>query len=78
MPCSAVWRTAPISASCEVTGTREACGQPTCYAYPAMGGGWMALCHHHGQKHVGDSGTEHITTLILAGEILRQNKKCWH
>lgn len=27
------------------------CGAPTTHAYPAMGGGYMALCREHSRKH---------------------------
>ena len=61
------WTTAPISPTCDVR-LGERCGKPTCYAYPAMGGGWMPLCHEHGQKHL-PYATD-LPTLILRGETL--------
>jgi hypothetical protein len=44
------WRTAPISPTCEtLVGAclTKSCGQPTTHAYPALRGGWAALCEHH-------------------------------
>ena len=44
-----------VSATCEVwlgRGSESACGKPTTHAYPAMGGGYMALCTEHAQKHL--------------------------
>jgi hypothetical protein len=66
------WETAPISATCELMedGSEHRCGKPTCYCYPASGGGWMSLCHDHGQKHL--PNIRHITDLILAGEKLSE------
>lgn len=64
---------APLSATCEhYPGGHEACGKPTCYAYPAMNNGWMALCHDHGQKHL--PHVSHVTVLVLAGVQLRPLK----
>lgn len=62
------WTTAPISPTCEVlTGTGHAmCDSVTEYAYPAMGGGWMALCGAHGIKHLPHAS--HVSDLILKGE----------
>ncbi len=60
----------PLSTTCEhMPRGSAACGKPTCYAYPAMGRGWMALCHEHGQKHLPHA--HHVTTLVLAGVKLR-------
>lgn len=66
------WVTAPISPTCEVLKDINAkqwdekfCGAPTACAYPAMNGGWMALCHEHGRKH---PEAPHIDNLILKGE----------
>lgn len=60
----------PLSATCEHWPSGPAmCGDPTCYAYPAMNGGWMALCHDHGQKHLPHAF--HVTTLVLAGVKLK-------
>lgn len=43
-----VWRTAPISRSCEVQRMgRRQCGKPATHAYQAAGGGWAALCEEH-------------------------------
>lgn len=76
------WKTAPISPACEVITRHEQvikygkctnhvpifCGRPTRYAYPAWGGGWMALCGTHGHKHRNSSGTQKISDLIAGGE----------
>lgn len=65
------WRTKPISATCEVLlgkdakGQRMFCDLPTESAYPAMGGGWMALCLRHSVKHI---AAPHIEDLIGSGE----------
>lgn len=72
------WATRPISPTCEVLKSNIlkiekanslddlCCGLPTSYAYPANGGGWMALCFDHGQKHL--PYAKHIDGLILRGE----------
>lgn len=74
-PQEAPWTTRPISTTCEkitargVAGTHEMecfCGKPTSYAYPAMGGGWMALCEEHGKKHLPHISP--IADLIKSGE----------
>lgn len=56
------WTTRPISPTCEVlrgkSGLSGVCGDPTSYAYPAHGGGWMSLCDRHGQKHLPQINTE--------------------
>lgn len=70
------WTTAPISPTCEVqTGAAfgivksgDKCGKPTRYAYPAWGGGWMALCETHGHKCRNDPGTQKIDDLLAGGE----------
>ncbi len=41
------WRTAPISPTCETLSPRAPCGKPTTHAYPALRGGWAALCEQH-------------------------------
>jgi hypothetical protein len=64
------WVTRPINQQCEVMVRGRFCGMPTTHAYPAMGGGWMSLCHHHAQKHIGDSGTQSLTELFRGGETL--------
>ncbi len=49
------WKTRPISPVCEhyPNGMNAGpCGAATSFAYPASGGGWMALCWRHGQKHL--------------------------
>lgn len=65
------WTTAPISPTCEhhtflPFGTYKVCDHATSYAYPAMGGGWMALCYRHGQRHLPHIMA--IEDLITAGE----------
>lgn len=60
------WTTRPISPTCEILRCYGACEKPTEYAYPAMGGGWMALCFKHGQKHLPHA--THIEELIKRGE----------
>lgn len=68
----APWTTRPISPTCEVLAGRDAkgehrfCDHPTSYAYPAWGGGWMALCWRHGQKHLPLAPP--IEELIATGE----------
>lgn len=44
------------------------CGKETAMAYQAYGGGWMALCLIHGQRHRSDC--ESIADLIAKGETL--------
>ena len=47
------WLAKPINRTCEVENDqRVACNKPTVAAYPAMGGGWMALCEQHAKKHL--------------------------
>lgn len=61
------WKTAPISPTCENWDeNRQPCGRATSFAYPADGGGWMALCYRHGLKHLPQILT--IETLIQRGE----------
>lgn len=71
------WKTAPISPTCEkfragVFLCKEEmskdgmCDAPTSFAYPAMGGGWYALCFKHGHKHLPQIET--IEALIAKGE----------
>lgn len=64
------WTTRPISPTCEVlrgkSGLSGFCGDPTSYAYPAHGGGWMSLCFRHGQKHLPQIKT--IEQLLSEGE----------
>jgi hypothetical protein len=45
------WESMPISPKCEVMKGRKFCGRPTTHAYPAEGGGYMALCRCHARKH---------------------------
>jgi hypothetical protein len=65
------WRTAAISSTCEVVtgknakGAWDFCDLPTERAYPAMGGGWMALCLKHGLEY---PEAPHINDLITSGE----------
>jgi hypothetical protein len=44
-------QTAEISPTCESRRDGRACNQPTVAGYPAMGGGWMALCAGHVSPH---------------------------
>jgi len=68
------WNDAPISPTCEhSTGRDRVCGAPTAWAYPALGSGWMALCHEHGLRH--SPHIQHITTLILEGKTLLNPRK---
>ena len=63
------WKTKPISCTCEVIISYEPlrfCGLATVKAYPAAGGGWMALCYKHGLKHTEAFDTDE---LIRAGEV---------
>lgn len=46
----------PVSCTCEFLESQtpeKFCDEPTRVAYPAMGGGWMAMCIKHGAKHAG-------------------------
>lgn len=66
------WKTAPINPVCEhichsMSGVHFICGQPTQYAYPSAGGGWMPLCGGHGRKHLPHIFT--IEDLIASGEV---------
>lgn len=68
-----VWKTAKISPNCEVMigGTSECplfCDKPTTHAYPAWGGGFMALCFRHAQKHLKHGGAISTDELIKNGE----------
>ena len=66
---SQAWTTGPISPTCQVLRALkgpEFCDLPTSYAYPAAGGGWMALCFKHGQKHLPHCSS--IEDLIRRGE----------
>ena len=62
------WRTQPISSTCEVRVGSGVCGKTTASAYPAHGGGWMALCVDCGLKHT-DIATP-ISKLVADGERL--------
>lgn len=68
MKVSEEWKTAPISCTCEVLGNGmvKECGQPTHAAYPASGGGWMALCFKHALKHTEALPTDSL--IALKGE----------
>lgn len=75
MKTSPAWKTAPISCTCEVTMDMKHqllkgkyCDKPTTHAYPAMGGGWMALCARHAQKHLKHGGAISTDELIKRGE----------
>jgi hypothetical protein len=64
------WYTKPVSPTCEVRGDGgEACGDPTGKAYPASGGGWMALCSYHAAAH---PEATPIAELLKRGERLAQ------
>ena len=68
------WKTAPISATCEVMLPRADqktlfCDEPTALAYPTHGGGWMALCAKHGEKHA--KYALPIEELIESGETFQ-------
>jgi hypothetical protein len=43
--------TCELSSTCESRRGGSACGEPTVGGYPAMGGGWMALCAGHIGPH---------------------------
>lgn len=61
------WKTEPISPTCRVMIAKgEFCDRPTDRCYPAMGGGWMALCFKHSLKHSATSFR--IQELIETGE----------
>lgn len=65
------WKTAPISPTCGYLfgsglATMRYCSRPTAICYPAMGGGWMALCESHGAKHLPQAFR--IEDLIRSGE----------
>lgn len=69
MKTSKEWKTAPISCTCEVllpVPGEVFCEEPTFAAYPAWGGGWMALCHNHAQKHRYEATATNL--LIHSGE----------
>jgi hypothetical protein len=66
-----VWKTAPISPTCEFMLSKfgdsvQFCDAAADIAYPAMGGGWMALCFKHGRKHLPHASR--IDALIEIGE----------
>jgi hypothetical protein len=64
------WKTAPISPTCQhLNGCAQLpdfCGKPTNFAYPAHGGGWMALCALHGKSHL--PHIFNIEEVIASGE----------
>lgn len=66
------WQTEVVSVSCQVLlCTRAVCGAPTVAAYPAMGGGWMALCElceSHAVKHR-PHGCFDLGVLLEWGEV---------
>lgn len=70
------WKTEPISCVCEVMEKYHplmpvrVCEKPTVAAYPAMGGGWMALCVRHSRKHL-PNGAIPTDNLIRGGETWR-------
>lgn len=46
------WVPKKPSETCETwTHDRTVCGKPATRAYPAMGGGYMALCDDHAERH---------------------------
>lgn len=61
------WITRPISRVCEVRRNDGICGKPTTKAYPARGGGWMALCAEDGESHPEATG---LDDLLQRGETL--------
>lgn len=61
----AKWKTRPISCTCEVMRGQALCDLTTVAAYPAWGGGWMALCKEHAKKHTEATNTD---DLIKQGE----------
>lgn len=69
-----VWKTAPISCTCEfiedyrVPAPDGLCNAATTHAYPAMGGGWVALCFKHSHPHVRHGWAESTDELIRRGE----------
>lgn len=64
-----MWKTRPISPVCEqFIAENTQCGELSFYAYPAYGGGWMALCRFHGTKHLPHCSS--VETLLNSGETL--------
>lgn len=74
------WSTDVISTTCQVvTGSTMDwttgkprylfCGGTTAAAYPAMGGGWMALCDGHAEKHR-PHGCMELDFLLERGEVV--------
>lgn len=66
------WTTKPISPTCEVRRGQSACDKPTVKAYPARGGGWMALCTEDGQAHPEATA---IDELLQRGETSAAERK---
>lgn len=63
------WLEEPISCTCEMevgSSPQKLCDKATSLAYPAMGGGWMALCYDHGKKHL-PGGAFFTDFLIIKG-----------
>lgn len=60
------WKTAPISPLCEYS----KCRRPAVVAYPALNGGWCALCLWHSKQH---EYTEQniISNLMRGGETFQ-------
>jgi len=49
------WLSEPINCTCEVMVRNDygmLCEKPAVAAYPAMGGGWMALCERHARQYL--------------------------
>lgn len=69
------WRPAQPSKTCETwVNGRQECGRPAVMAYPAMGGGYMALCAEHGEKHASYCVTIEQARLGLAPELHRDRR----
>lgn len=51
-PYTPPWKPFPPSLTCESLVGDVPCGLPSVYAYPAMGGGYHAMCDAHAQKHL--------------------------
>ena len=71
MKTTTTWQTKPISCTCEVVlsfAPLRLCEKTTIAAYPAMGGGWQALCVRHARKHLKNGGAILTDKLIAKGE----------
>ncbi len=67
------WETAPISPTCEVMMNERFCDLPTTHVYPTAGGGWMALCYKHAQKHL-PNGVIPVALVFAPGWAARDNR----